>query len=242
MREKKPKILIVNPDAPFRKVLKELFGEEFDIINAKHGVDGLDKFKKNKPDVCILETALSSMDGVTLTAEIRKINKKVPILLLVSKFSKKVAINGYKAGADDYMDYDYDLDLLRLKVDAIVRHIKYENRIDYSQDIVSIGDYTLNKRLRFLYYKNEDPIKLFVKEAQLIALLIHHKDDLLPRKLCLERMWGDINFYTNRSLDVILNKVRKVLKKDERIKILSIMGEGYRMYLEEQKAPEQESF
>ena len=87
----------------------------------------------------------------------------------------------------------------------------------------------MNAKLRFLTYKKEDPIKLSPKENDLLKLLALHLNDLMPRELALTQIWRDDNYFTSRSMDVYIAKLRKYLKQDPKVEILNIHGEGFRL-------------
>ena len=92
-----------------------------------------------------------------------------------------------------------------------------------------IGNFFLNTKLRILKYKDEEPMKLSPKENELLRLLALHTDDFMSRELALSKIWKDDNYFTSRSMDVYIAKLRKLLKKDEKVEILNIHGEGFRL-------------
>ena len=93
----------------------------------------------------------------------------------------------------------------------------------------AIGDFNLNAKLRLLTYKKEEPVKLSPKENQLLRLLALHINDLMPREKALNKIWRDDNYFTSRSMDVYIAKLRKYLKADSKVEILNIHGEGFRL-------------
>ena len=92
-----------------------------------------------------------------------------------------------------------------------------------------IGNFFLNTKLRILKYKDEEPLKLSPKENELLRLLALHTDDFMSRELALSKIWKDDNYFTSRSMDVYIAKLRKLLKKDDKVEILNIHGEGFRL-------------
>ena len=92
-----------------------------------------------------------------------------------------------------------------------------------------IGNFFLNTKLRILKYKDEEPMKLSPKENELLRLLALHTDDFMSRELALSKIWKDDNYFTSRSMDVYIAKLRKLLKKDDKVEILNIHGEGFRL-------------
>ncbi len=93
----------------------------------------------------------------------------------------------------------------------------------------NVGKFHLNSKLRFLSINDEEPVKLSPKENELLKMLILHENDLMPRELALTKIWRDDNYFTSRSMDVYIAKLRKYLKQDEDVEILNIHGEGFRL-------------
>ena len=87
----------------------------------------------------------------------------------------------------------------------------------------------MNSKLRFLTYKKEEPVKLSPKENELLKMLVLHENDLMPRELALTKIWRDDNYFTSRSMDVYIAKLRKYLKEDSTIEIVNIHGNGFRL-------------
>jgi len=234
MDTEKKKILLVEDDPNFGIVLKDYLAmNDFDVVHAKNGMEGLEKFKKDKFDVCILDVMMPYKDGFTLAREIRENNEHVPIMFLTAKTMKEDVLKGYKSGADDYLNKPFDSEVLLAKLRAVLQRKAGGNLEDSKQFEFEIGNFHLNSKLRFLKYKDEEPIKLSPKENDLLRLLALHKNDLMPRELALTKIWRDDNYFTSRSMDVYIAKLRKYLKRDDVVEILNIHGEGFRLVVKE---------
>ena len=230
MEKENRKILLVEDDTNFGIVLKDyLIMNDFDVVLAKNGMEGFEKFKKDNYDLCILDVMMPYKDGFTLAREIREKNENVPIIFLTAKNMKEDVLKGYKSGADDYLNKPFDSEVLLYKIKAIIQRKATESIADSKQFEFEIGNFHLNSKLRFLTYKDEDPIKLSPKENELLRLLALHENDLMPRELALTKIWRDDNYFTSRSMDVYIAKLRKYLKKDDIAEILNIHGEGFRL-------------
>ncbi|MGB0526207.1 MAG: response regulator transcription factor [Flavobacteriaceae bacterium] len=229
--EEKRRILLVEDDPNFGIVLRDYLGmNNFEVVLAKNGMEGFEKFKKQEYDVCILDVMMPYKDGFTLAREIRQQNQHVPIIFLTAKTMKEDVLEGYKAGADDYLNKPFDSEVLLVKIKTILERKSINSQsVQSKQFEFEIGNFQLNSKLRFLSYAGEEPIKLSPKENELLKLLALHLNDLMPRELALTQIWRDDNYFTSRSMDVYIAKLRKYLKKDEKVEILNIHGEGFRL-------------
>lgn len=228
--QQQKKILLVEDDPNFGIVLKDyLTMNDYQVTHAKNGMEGFEKFKKDDFDLCILDVMMPYKDGFTLAKEIREKNTEVPIIFLTAKALKEDVLKGYKVGADDYLNKPFDSEVLLMKMKAIIHRKATESVADSKQFEFKIGDFDLNSKLRFLKYKSEEPTKLSPKENELLRLLALHENDLMPRELALTKIWRDDNYFTSRSMDVYIAKLRKYLKTDPKVEILNIHGEGFRL-------------
>ena len=224
------KILLVEDDPNFGSVLKDYLQiNDYEVTLAKNGMEGFEKFKKDDFHLCILDVMMPYKDGYTLAREIREKNQEVPIVFLTAKTMKEDVLKGYKVGADDYLNKPFDSEVLLMKIKAIMQRKASEMIPDSTQFEFIIGDFHLNSKLRFLTYKEQDPIKLSPKECELLKMLALHENDLMPRELALTKIWRDDNYFTSRSMDVYIAKIRKYLKLDDNVEILNIHGEGFRL-------------
>ncbi len=227
---KKTHILLVEDDPNFGSVLRDyLMLNDFDVTLAKDGLEGFVMFKNNEYDICILDVMMPRKDGFSLAEDIRKTNTQIPIIFLTAKTMKEDVLRGYQAGADDYLTKPFDSEVLLLKIKAIFQRkdkevLKEEEDYDFT-----IGSFQLNSKLRQLTFKNGEPQKLSPKENKLLKMLVQHKNDLMPRELALTKIWRDDNYFTSRSMDVYIAKLRKYLSVDDKVEIINIHGEGFRL-------------
>jgi DNA-binding response OmpR family regulator len=226
------KILLVEDDQNFGAILKDyLMLNDFDVTLAKNGMEGFEKFKKDTYDLCILDVMMPYKDGYTLAKEIREKNKEVPIVFLTAKSMKEDVLKGYKVGADDYLNKPFDSEVLLMKIKAIIQRKSTDTKTDATKFEFQVGAFHLNSKLRFLTFKDQESIKLSPKENELLKLLVLYENDLMPRELALTKIWRDDNYFTSRSMDVYIAKLRKYLKPDANVEILNIHGEGFRLVI-----------
>jgi two-component system, OmpR family, response regulator len=230
MEKENKKILLVEDDQNFGAILKDyLMLNDFDVTLAKNGMEGFEKFKKDTYDMCILDVMMPYKDGYTLAKEIREKNKDVPIIFLTAKTMKEDVLKGYKVGADDYLNKPFDSDVLLAKIRTIIQRKATETKPENLKFEFEIGKFHLNSKLRFLNFPGAEPIKFSPKENELLKMLALYEDDLMPRELALTKIWRDDNYFTSRSMDVYIAKLRKYLKMDEKVEVLNIHGEGFRL-------------
>ena len=233
MKDSNKKILIVEDDPNFGSILKEyLIINDYDITLAKNGIEGFEKFKKDDFDLCILDVMMPYKDGFTLAKEIREKNDSVPIFFLTAKNLKEDVLKGFKIGADDYLTKPFDSDVLLAKIKAVLSRQNAPALTNSDEIEFEFSGFKFNSKLRLLSYKTDNPIKLSPKENQLLRLLVLHINDLLPRDIALNKIWRDDNYFTSRSMDVYIAKLRKYLSADEKVQILNIHGEGFRLVID----------
>lgn len=224
------KILLVEDEANFAAVMKSYLElSDFSVDHCKDGQEGYEHFIKNEYDLCLLDVMMPEIDGFTLAKKIKKLNPSIPLIFLTAKTLKADIIQGYKIGADDYITKPFDSELLIYKMKAILnRNSGEENESDKEE--FEIGTYKFIPRLRTLT-SGTNEYKLSPKESDLLKLLCESGEEVLPRTKALKIIWGDDNFYTTRSMDVYVTKLRKYLKKDASIKIENIHGSGFRLLI-----------
>ena len=229
----KNKILLVEDDQNFGDVLRSYLDmHDYQVILAKDGVEGLEKYRKGHFDLCIFDVMMPKMDGFTLAKEIRKSDEDMPIIFLTAKALKEDVLEGFRIGADDYITKPFLSAELLARIQAILkRSHRIETKGEEKEFI--IGKYHFNFPLRILTFglgeSKEEKLKLSPKEAQLLKLFAQHVNDVLPRSEALTKIWSEDNYFTARSMDVFVTKLRKYLKRDENIEIVNIHGNGFQL-------------
>jgi two-component system, OmpR family, response regulator len=232
--DRKPRILLTEDDPSFGSVLRDYLElHNFDVVLASNGSSGLQMSQKRDFDLCILDVMMPEMDGFSLAREIRKRTPEVPFIFLTAKSLKADVLEGYKIGADDYITKPFDSDLLLYKIRAILKRNEQPlPKEDEMPTEFKIGKIHFNYRLRTLITGDQEH-KLSPKEAALLRMLCVHMNDLLPRNEALRQIWGEDNFFTGRSMDVFIVKLRKYLKDDPNVEIVNIHGNGYRLTVDQ---------
>ena len=225
----KKKILLVEDDNNFGLILRDyLTLHSYETTLAKNGIEGLEKFRKYNYDLCILDVMMPFKDGFSLASDIRSINEEVPLIFLTAKSLKDDVIKGFKIGADDYLIKPFDSEILLFKIKSIFkRKISLKKATDNKVDYI-FSSFRYNSKFRELQFKNDKPVTLSPKEGKLLTLLLDNMNDLTTREEALVKIWNDDNYFTSRSMDVYVTKIRKYLSKDPKIKIENIHGKGFK--------------
>ncbi|QGY44992.1 response regulator [Maribellus comscasis] len=218
-------IFLVEDDLSFGAVLKSYLElNDYNVAWVDDGKLAMEKFRENEYHICILDVMLPNIDGFTIGTEIRKMNKDIPMVFLTAKTLKEDILKGYNVGADDYITKPFDTEVLLCKIQAI---IKRQSTTPVNNDVLfEIGSYRFDSKLRHIERKGIKQ-KLSPKESDLLKLLCQNKNELLPRENALQKIWGDDGYFTARSMDVFITKLRKYLSEDPNIEIKNIHGSGF---------------
>jgi two-component system, OmpR family, response regulator len=231
------KILLVEDDQNFGDVLRSYLDmHDYAVTLATDGMLGLEAFKKNSFDLCIFDVMMPKKDGFTLAREVRERDAEVPIIFLTAKTQKEDVLQGFKLGADDYINKPFNSEELLFRIQAVLkRSNKYvDEKADTNEFI--IGKYHFNYTVRILTFQGDDDTpkeenqwKLSPKEAELLKMFCRAINDVLPRSEALTKIWHEDNYFTARSMDVFVTKLRKYLSKDTGIEIVNIHGNGFQL-------------
>ncbi|MHC1706679.1 MAG: response regulator transcription factor [Bacteroidales bacterium] len=226
------KVLLVEDDLNFGSILKSYLElNDLNVIWKTDGKQAWAEFFRQSFNLCILDVMMPEMDGFTLAKEIRGVNSEIPIIFLTAKVLRDDIIEGFRLGADDYITKPFDSEVLLFKIKAILKRSNQSNgHKEPEPDLFTIGKYEFNYKLRTLIIEKQTQ-NLTPKEAELLKMLCLSKNDILYRKEALLRIWGDDSYFTTRSMDVFMARIRKYLKEDPNIEILSLHGNGYRLVL-----------
>jgi two-component system, OmpR family, response regulator len=229
MTEAKLRILLVEDDPNLGTLLKEyLTAKEYAVALAENGQEGFDMFCKDNYDMCVLDVMMPVKDGITLAKEIRLKDKNMPVIFLTAKSMKEDAIEGFKAGADDYITKPFSMEELLMRIQAILRRSNKQSLSSADQTKFDVGQYAFDSEAQQLLINN-GATKLTTKENALLRLLCLHKNDVLDRNFALKSIWQDDNYFNGRSMDVYIAKLRKYLKEDSKVEIINVHGKGFKL-------------
>lgn len=220
---KKKRVLLVEDDKNFGMILMDYLRlNQYEVVLKQDGEEGLSVLKREAFDLCIFDVMMPKKDGFTLATEFRRLNQDTPFVFLTAKAIKEDVLTGYKIGAEDYIIKPFDAEVLLMKMGAILKR----NQSADKPELVNIGRCLLNVPQRLLITPVNE-VKLSPKECSLLELLVEDINQITPRSKALKQIWKEDNYFTARSMDVYITKLRKYLAPDSSIEINKLHGSGY---------------
>jgi DNA-binding response OmpR family regulator len=221
----KIKVLLAEDEASLGMIVKEsLETRGFTVFHAENGEDAFEIYKKENPDILVLDVMMPKKDGFTLAKEIRLDDKKIPIIFLTAKSQTSDVLEGFNNGGNDYLKKPFSMEELIVRIKSLLNRIETKTNVD----AIKIGNYSFNSTKQTLENSLEIQ-QLTHREAQLLFHLFEKKNEILDRTFILNKLWGNDDFFNARSMDVFISKLRKKLKKDTNIQIINIRGFGYKL-------------
>lgn len=225
----KTKILLAEDDKNLGSVLKAyLEAKGYNTTLCIDGKEALETYKRNEFDFCILDIMMPVMDGFTLAKEIRKMDEQVPFLFLTAKSMQEDKIFGLELGADDYLTKPFSMEELLLRIKAIHRRSKTDEKDTSENTVFEFGNYTFDYNRQMLVIGDHQQ-KLTSKEADLLKLLCQNMNNVLDRSVALNKIWYDDSYFNARSMDVYITKLRKYLKEDDQVELINVHGVGFKL-------------
>jgi len=218
-------VLLAEDESALGKIIKETLElRDFKVILCEDGKEAYELYKKHRPTILVLDVMMPKKDGFTLAAEIRKEDLKTPIIFLTAKSQTRDVIEGFNIGGNDYLKKPFSIEELVVRINNLI-HIKKEGK----HKKLSIGRYNFNFQKQTLQFRDSEIIKLTHREACLLLYLIENKNIVSDKSEILNKIWGNDDFFTARSMDVYISKLRKKLSNDRDIQIMNVKGIGYKL-------------
>jgi len=230
------KILIVDDEKNIVELIKfHLKKENYRVIEAYKGKDALDLYRKEKPDLIILDVMLPDMGGFEVCKTIRK-ESRVPIIMLTAKGEEIDKILGFELGADDYITKPFSPRELLARIKAVLKRTRTSN-IDTNQ--IQVGPFKINVNKREIY-KNDKLLELKPKEFDLLKLFITNPGRVFTRQYLLEQIWGYDYLGDTRTVDVHIRRLRQKIEDNDKnaTYIKTVHGVGYKFVVESEQAEE----
>lgn len=226
------RVLLVEDDKNLSFILKSSLEQMiggYEVLSVANGKDGLDMLAKENFDVIVSDVEMPVMDGVTMVQHIRKNHPSLAIIFITGLTTARDVINGYQAGADFYIKKPFLPEELDAHIQAVLRmrhNTQAESPAGNDEDtIFTIGKYSFDPTQNLLIFENEQH-NLTAKESKILEMLCREKGKVVSRENILNEIWGNSDFYSSRSLDVFITKLRKYLSKDTNVSLNVLRGVG----------------
>lgn len=222
------RVLLVEDDENLGFVVNDLLEMEgYNVKWEKDGEFGAKTYKDFQPHLSVLDIMLPKKDGYTLGSEIKAADKQSPIIFLTARGMESDRVKGFQTGADDYITKPFSNQEFLLRVKAVLSRC-YPNSEYQAQNTFRIGNFDFEPNNLLLKHDAEEK-RLTQKESDVLKLLCQNQGDTVKRELILSSVWGNADYFTGRSLDVFISKLRKYLKADSSIQIENVHGVGFRL-------------
>lgn len=220
------KILLAEDDMDFASVLKQYLEiHNFEVHWAKDGEEAWQAFSTNTFDICIFDVMMPKIDGFTLAEKCVSLHPEIPFLFLTARNHNEDKIKGLKLGADDYIVKPFEADELVLRIANILKRSTKSSGIQATANEILIGNYLFHTyRLELKLGKTIQ--QLTEKEAALITFLYNNRNQLLKRDQILQAIWKTDDYFSGRSMDVFISRLRKYFRDDANISIESVRNIG----------------
>ena len=219
------KLLIAEDEPTLGSLVCEyLRSKAYEVHYAANGQEAIELYLSTKPDLLVLDIMMPRFDGLEVAQKVRQDNPKVPIIFLTAKSQAKDVVEGFKAGANDYLKKPFSMEELAIRIESLLGRLHQSDE----QDVFSVGRWEFNHIKQSLRLE-ELQLSLTHREAELLYYLIQNKNQVLDRSFILKKLWTDDDFFSARSMDVFISKLRKKLKADPDVKIVNVRGQGYKL-------------
>lgn len=225
------KILLIEDEVPLSMILKDLLeSRNFEVTCVTDGAEAYPAYLSTKPDILLLDVMLPGNTGLYIARKIRTEDKQTPILFMTARSMPADVLDGFEAGGNDYLKKPFDMEELVVRIKVLLnqnRLLEPENTT-LAATYINIGEYQYNTLKQTLMHRGVSR-QLTAREAETLKILYQFRNRLLTRKYVLTQVWGDDDFFSSRSLDVYITKLRRYLRDDPMVQIINQRGFGYKL-------------
>jgi DNA-binding response OmpR family regulator len=219
-------ILLAEDEPSLGQIIKEsLETRNFNVLLCENGEKAYDVYIKEQPELLVLDVMMPKKDGFTLAKEIRQEDDEIPIIFLTAKSQTQDVVEGFHIGGNDYLKKPFSMEELIVRIHNLLDRSK----IQKTAEIQKLGQYIFDFPKQTLQFNDSEKVKLTHREAHLLFHLVKQKNNVLDRSFILKKLWGNDDFFSARSMDVFITKLRKKLNKDSSIQIVNVRGFGYKL-------------
>lgn len=232
--KRKNKILLVEDEPSLAMILKDtLKSQGYEVLHSIDGQDALETYFDNKPDLIVLDVMLPKTNGYSVAKTIRNTDQLTPIIFLTAKSQVKDLVLGFESGGNDYLRKPFSIEELIVRIKVMLSDSRLLHHADVKEEEIEfeLGKIYFNSNKQQLIV-NEKTLKLTAKESDLLKLFCQNKNRLVSKQTILLKIWGNDSFFTSRSMDVFVSKLRKHLKAEPTLRIMNIRGIGYKLIVD----------
>lgn len=221
----KIKVLLVEDDFSLGFLMTEFLNSKgFETILCQDGLTGWETFDAQTFQFAILDVMLPEMDGFLLARKIKEKQPDIPIIFVTARSMKEDKLKGFSIGVDDYITKPFDEDELYWRIQAVLNRTEIKQEVKF--DLFQIGAYSYDYKNQNLCLENFSR-RLTKRENEVLHLLVQNKGKIVKREEILNQIWGSSDYFSGRSLDVYISKLRKYLQEDTSIVIENISKVGF---------------
>jgi len=173
----------------------------------------------------LVDIMMPKKDGITLVKEIRTINPSIPIIFITAKSQNEDILTGYEVGADDYVIKPFSVDILLARMQVLLNRVYPQSNITK----LEAGNSLLDINRNVLILNNKEEIKLSPIELEILKILFQNINNITTKNELLMHLYGDVDYFKSRTLDVYIAKVRKWIKQDSHLELISLPRQGYKL-------------
>lgn len=219
-------LLLIEDETDLGLIIADnLRSAQYDVSHCVNGEHGLSLYYQLKPEVVILDVMLPGIDGFAIARKILEVDAETPILFLTARTQTADVVNAFELGANDYLRKPFSIEELKVRINALVQRNQWQNQKRFLQ----IGAYAMDTMRQTLKDKDGLEVNLSFRECELIKMLYENKNKVIHRQDIIHAVWPHDRFFTGRSLDVFISRIRSYLQKDSSISIVNIRAVGYKM-------------
>ena len=220
------KILVVEDENDLNRIIsRSLRDRGYDVVSASNGLEALEKMETNRFDMILTDIMMPKMDGFALADSVRLTDKEIPIIFMTAKDDKPSKMFAYSIGVDDYIVKPFDIDILIMKIAAILRRAKIE-----MQKELTVGNFNINAEERSATINGEE-INLTLREFDILFKLLSYPKKTFTRSALMEEFWDFDSSATSRTVDVYMVKLREKTSAADGFEIQTVHGLGYKLVL-----------
>lgn len=217
------RILVVEDDKTMNKLVSTYLRDNgYEVKSCSNGVEALEVLEECKYSLILSDIMMPQMDGFELAESIRLTDKTTPIIFMTAKDDKPSKLYGYKIGVDDYITKPFDIDILIMKISAMLRRAKIE-----SDKILEIGNFVMNAEERTATIDGKE-ISLTTREFDILFKFLSYPKKTFTRSALMEEFWDYDSSATSRTVDVYIAKIREKTAECSSFEILTVHGLGYK--------------